>query len=121
MNGFLLPSYVLHNNALESTWKWLKTYIVSRGGRKSTLQIFTLGVLRHVSDQSRTDQACLEKAGLPNIFPEEPVITKAIWKSVQEISPAALTCMHIISGRASRFSPFKNAVLQVEAETLYIK
>ncbi len=24
MNGFLLPGCVLHNNALEATWKWLK-------------------------------------------------------------------------------------------------
>ena len=95
------------------------TYTLSRGGSKSTLQIFTLGILRHISDQSRTDQAFLEKAGHLNIFPKEPVITKAIWKSVQEIPPTALTCMHVFAGRASKFSPYKNALLQVEAPTLY--
>ena len=122
MNGYLLPGCVLHNNALESTWKWLKTYTVSRGGRKSSLQMFTLGLIRHISEQSRADEAFLEKAGHPDIFPKEPVITKSIWKSVQEISPTALMCMHILQGRPTKFSTFKDAVLQVEeASTLYQK
>ena len=34
----------------------------------------------------------------PNIFPKEPVITESMWKSVQEMSPAALMCMHILQG-----------------------
>ncbi len=90
MNGCLLPGCVLHNNALEASLKWLKKYSCSKGGRKASIQFFTLAMMRHMVEQSKTTEDCMRKAGHPNEFPSEPQISRSTWKAVQEIQPEHL-------------------------------
>lgn len=119
MNGLLMPGCVLHNNALEATWKWMKSNICQKGGRKSTLPVFTLGMLRHVADQSRCAEQFLKKSGHPNIFPKEPVIPKTAWTAVQTMSTDVLLGMHVLEGRPAKFLTFLNAVQHADVPNLY--
>ncbi len=62
MLGYIFPGCSIHNNALEITWKWLKANTCAKnGGRRSSIQLFTVLMLRHFSDQSKLAEASLRK------------------------------------------------------------
>ncbi len=98
------PSARVHAAQQRTTWKWLKEYSRSKGGRKASIQIFTLK--HHLAEQSKSTEDCMRKAGHPNLFPTEPQISRATWKAVQEMQPEYLANFHVegCSRNATRIS-----------------
>ena len=83
MLGYVYPGCAIHNNALESTWKWLKTNTCAKnGGRRASIQLFTVMMLRYITDQSKIAESNLIELGHPNIFRTEPLVTRDMWKAM---------------------------------------
>jgi hypothetical protein len=61
MNGLLKPSSVLHNNALEATWKWIKSDICQKGDHKSTIPVFTLAS-EYFLERTCDPEDCMESS-----------------------------------------------------------
>jgi hypothetical protein len=120
MLGYVFSGCSIHNNALESTWKWLKANTCTKnGGRRSSIQLFTVLMLRHFSDQSKLAEANLCKLGHPNTFPAEPVVSRDIWKAVQTMDPTYIQCCKVLVGNSSRFSEYVTKVVATEGEFLH--
>ena len=122
MLGFVFPGCSIHNNALESTWKWLKAHTSTKqGGNRCTIQLFTVLSLRHFTDQSRMAEQNLVELGHPNEFPKEPPVTRETWRSVQMMDASYLQCIHIIKGDAKPWNAFLTHVLEAPGTTVYEK
>ena len=123
MNGFIAPGCVLHNNALESTWKWLKQHATSKGaGSRHPLNIFVIKMCRHFADQSKLAQLALKREGTDDLFPEMLPVTKTTWEAVQHMQVERMDCFYVLnSGDKRRFETFRQGVLAADGDSLYLK
>jgi len=122
MNGFIAPGCVIHNNALESTWKWLKQHATTKGGgSRHPLYMFVVKMCRHFTDQSKCAQHNLLRQGHPDAFPATVPIHKLTWQSVQEMQVERMQCFYVLTGDKKKFEVFRQGVVEAEGDNLFDK
>ena len=113
------PSQIHHNNAIESTWRWLKEQCCSKNG--GTRSKFTVQLIRYCEEKSKLAEDALVRLGHPNVFPFEPVVSRDTWKAIQLMEPDYIQCVHVVKGDNKKFATFVDSVLKSDGRYLYDK